>query len=234
MLRNITQLNDRVKNDLKSEPGFFGKRLKNPELYFRQMPEGRISGSQVELRTGLRLHELFLTPAAGQKLALELCPARTWMGFVRRGSATLLLPDLGRKTLSAGTWFIGRFENITVVPDSEHPIEIVTFSAGGHLMQKLIPLAEPGVAQKLACFTCTNQFRPTTFIGASSEQFLALTDKIHICHAHSLTGRLELEEAALEWLSGLFRQRQLTKSGKTGFGCSLIDLPVENKKQQRT
>lgn len=175
------------------------------------------------LQSGIRLHEVQIFSREKCKIPVGFPGEIIWMGYVKKGSLTVLLPDLGRKTIEKNDWFICRLDDfrVTDVPDCK--VEILAFSVCHCMMESLIALADESVAEHIECFACPNQLKPTLLQGSSTQRLEWLAKNISVESSESLPGRLELEARCLDWISELFRQPDLSSTHHSGFCCSAPD-----------
>lgn len=199
----------------------FGTQLSESSRYNRQIPAGSVSGSMLQLHSGMKLHEIRFMPSKRGKYELMRSSNTIWMGLIRQGSTSVQLPDLGIKTIREHHWFIGRFEEVRLLLAPDQPVHIMILETDTRLMKHLLALAEPGIKSDLACFTCNHQFQPTAFSGPSTASLQMLSQQIHTHSTDTLQQRLCLEEASLDWISELFRQPNLLEPDAAIHNCAL-------------
>lgn len=194
-----------------------------PVSYDIPVSGARLRGRHVRVRGGIKLHEAELLPDAACRVTVAFGADSVWLGCVRRGTQTIQLPDLGRISVKAGEWFIGRVDEMLVIAGKEADVELMSFSMCPHVMGALVDLCETETAEKLHCFACVNQHKPTMLHGKANKRLQWLTEQISIENVACLKGRMELEARSLEWISELFSQPSLAEKDKAAFGCSTHD-----------
>ncbi|QBG48304.1 helix-turn-helix domain-containing protein [Verrucomicrobia bacterium S94] len=220
-------MDDKHKNFKRNAPA--ETLFERPVKYDTRVSGARLRGRHVRVRAGMKLHEAELLPDAKCSFKVEFGADSVWLGYVRRGTKTVLLPDLGRKTVQAGEWFIVRIEEMQVLAEKEADVELMSFSMCPHVMGSLVSLCETVVADKLHCFACVNQHKPTVLHGRANKKLQWLSEQISIASADELKGRMELEARSLEWISELVNQPTLAEKDDKEFGCSAHDAEALRK-----
>ena len=203
--------------------GLGKKPFESAVTYDSMVSGARLKGRHVRVRAGIKLHESELLPDAKCNFTVAFGADSVWLGYVRRGSKTVQLPDLGRITVKAGEWFIARIEEMQVIAGKEADAELMSFSMCPHVMGSLVELCDFPIGDKLHCFACVNQQKPTILHGKANRKLVWLTEQISITNAASLKGRMELEARGLEWISELFDQPTLAEKNEAAFGCNTHD-----------
>ncbi|MDF7799554.1 AraC family transcriptional regulator [Pontiellaceae bacterium B1224] len=198
--------------------------FEKPKKYDLKIEDARLRGSSLRVRAGIRLHEVELLPDSACRIPVSYARDSVWLGYIRRGEQTILLPDLGRKTVRSGGWFIGRMDAMTVLTQAEGDIELMAFSFCPKVMNSLLSMCAVDVADALHCFACVNQQKPTLVQGESSPRLQWLADQISIETGSAPGKRLDLEARCLEWISELFKQPSLISIDAKEFGCSNYDV----------
>ncbi|MDZ8118155.1 AraC family transcriptional regulator [Pontiella agarivorans] len=194
-----------------------------PVAYDMPVSGARLRGHHVRVRAGIKLHEAELLPDARCSFTVAFGADSVWLGYVRRGTKTVQLPDLGRISVKAGEWFIARVEEMQLLAEKEADVELMSFSMCPHVMGSLVDLCRTDTAEKLHCFACMNQHKPTVLHGKAGQKLQWLSEQISIASASDLKGRMELEARSLEWISELVNQPSLAEKDKKEFGCSTHD-----------
>jgi AraC-like DNA-binding protein len=197
--------------------------FEQPKKYDLKIADARLRGSSLRVRAGIRLHEVELLPDAACRIPVSYARDSVWLGYIRRGEQTIQLPDLGRKTVGTGGWFIGRMDQMVVLTQPEADVELMAFSFCPNIMKSLLTMCSVDVADALHCFACANQQKPTLVQSEASPRLQWLADRISIATGTGPGNRLDLEARCLEWISELFKQPALVSIDAKEFGCSNDD-----------
>ncbi|MDF7807264.1 AraC family transcriptional regulator [Pontiellaceae bacterium B12219] len=198
--------------------------FEKPHNYDLKIATARLRGSALRVRAGIRLHEVELLPDSACRIPVSYAHDAVWFGYIRRGEQSIHLPDLGRKTVGSGGWFIGRMDEMVVLTEKEGDVALMAFSFCPHIMKSLLSMCAVDVADALHCFACRNQQKPTLIHGDASPRLQWLSDQISIATGSEPGNRLDLEARCLEWISELFKQPSLLSIDAKEFGCSNYDV----------
>lgn len=211
-------------NKTTSDKGF-----EPPKDYESTIAGSKLCGRHVRIRSGILLHGAAFFSERDGGFTVAFGADSIWMGYVRRGVLRVQLPDLGRLTVEAGEWFIGRISEMQVITRKEEDVEVLSFSMCPCVMRSVVDLCETETAEQLQCFSCVNQYVPTVISGRSSPKLSRLSEQVTIDPKAGLQGRMQREARSLEWLCELLNQPVLAEKEPHAFGCSVHDAEALRK-----
>jgi hypothetical protein len=179
-------------------------------------------GNSVGFDSGMRLHEFNFLSECESQIPVVLPGNVIWAGTILDGSLSVQLPDLGKQTIHAGSWFLARAEGIQMHNQRDSFSRVLSFSFCGCVMKRLMTLANEDLQENLARFHSEDQLLPALLHGSCDADLTMLSQSLQIDDCKTLDDKLQVEYRTRNWMSTLFKQPELLAAPQHAFGAPAI------------
>lgn len=155
--------------------------------------------------------------------SVELTPSLCHLGMLTSGEATLYIPEIGKRHIKAGEWFIGAIDGLPVRLEVSSQLTLFAIECNVSVFSDILAGTEAHEQRRLNCLACPERKQPFFEQGVVSGKLARLSRAIGEIKSESLSQRLALESKVLEWLSVLLEQPELNQQPNCHKECKLVD-----------
>lgn len=134
--------------------------------------------------------------------------------FLRKGKATLWLPDVGRRVVRAGEWIVISALNWPIRGRFSGEVDLLWLDCEEALWQSLTTPAELALHLRKACLACSQRQEAFFVCGRAGERAQALVEGMAALRGESPLDRLRLDAMALELLAVTLESLTLAEPAK--------------------
>jgi len=160
---------------------------------------------------------------AGAVQTLKSSPSRCHLGMLLTGTATVYLPEIGKKCVHAGEWFVVAMDGMPVRLEVSAEVRLVAVECD---VVQFAPLANGLGGQEqsvLSCLTCVERKQPLFRQGRASATLVRLGQAFGGMSREGLAQRLAFESEVLKWLSLLLEHLETTHRPDCRRECKRVD-----------
>lgn len=182
-----------------------------------------VATTRFPLRHGFNFLEMTISSQGNSTPTLSLTPSLCHVGMLVAGEVTLYIPELGKRQLKPGQWFIGAMDSLPVTFKLSSSVTLFTLECNVEVFSSLLAGTKMYEQGRLSCLVCPERKQPFFEHGNVAGKLLRLSSVLAETKCENLSQRLTVESRILEWLAVLLEQPELNQKQNCRTACRLVD-----------
>lgn len=197
--------------------------FQQPKEYSQSVDGLAIKVTRYAMHSNFTLLEIDVSREEDAIGSIQLTPSLCHLGMLTSGEATLYIPELGKRHIEKGEWFLGAMDGLPLRLEVSSHLTFFAIECDVAVFSNILAGTKAHEQRKLNCLACPERKQPFFEKGPVAGKLARLGSAIGEIKSDSLSQRLALESKIFDWLSVLLEQPELNQKADCRKECKLAD-----------